>query len=198
MPVAADRNLNVFDPGQRRRVEDVKMVERAVCLSCGERVLARVDVTAKDADGRPLLTCPDCGASWNSNRAPWGDAVLADQSAPDSAESFLQPLRVATYVDQRSSIVAAEGDIDIATATAFKRISLEALEIDRDRLVVDLSRVTFIDSAGIAVLISVRRKAAASATPVVLVCSSIVSRVLELAGLLVLFSTFDSVEAALA
>lgn len=174
------------------------MVERAVCLSCGEPVLARVDASRRDLDGRPVLICPDCGATWNSNRPPWGAAQLIDASAPELPQSYLEPLRVMTYVDQRNCVVAAEGDIDLLTAPAFEVMTFEGLGVGRDHLVVDLSKVRFIDSSGVAVLVVLRRQAHASMTRVAVVCSPIVRKVLEMAGLHTVFDVFESVDAALA
>jgi anti-sigma B factor antagonist len=63
-----------------------------------------------------------------------------------------------------------------------------------ERLIVDLSGMLFCGSAGIGALIQARAKAVGQATEFVLVCSRLVSRPLELAGLLDLFTVRGSVQ----
>ncbi|ABM60998.1 STAS domain-containing protein [Halorhodospira halophila] len=47
--------------------------------------------------------------------------------------------------------------LDASEAPAFKRAALEAVDLGVTRMVVDLSRVSFIDSSGLSALLSLRK-----------------------------------------
>ena len=55
-------------------------------------------------------------------------------------------------------MVAVRGEIDIFTAPEFKARIRDAIEAGRDRVIVDLSGATFIDSSSLGVLISAHRR----------------------------------------
>src|SRR5690606_38106595 len=69
--------------------------------------------------------------------------------------------RHASLKDQGRHLVAAVGEIDLATAPALRTELLTALVRYSPRLVLDLSGVTFLDSTGLAVLVAVHRRARA-------------------------------------
>jgi anti-sigma B factor antagonist len=76
------------------------------------------------------------------------------------------------------------GDLDLATAEAFRHLVQEGLVGDPDVLVVDLTDVPFLDSSGIAVLAgAVRHQRARGAAVKVSNSQPIVKRALELVGL---------------
>ncbi|GAB1644823.1 STAS domain-containing protein [Krasilnikovia sp. MM14-A1259] len=59
-------------------------------------------------------------------------------------------------------IVTPEGDIDLATSRAVREILREVVASRMDgRVVVDLEKVTFVDSGGIGVFVAAKRAAAA-------------------------------------
>ncbi|WP_431676199.1 STAS domain-containing protein [Kitasatospora sp. KL5] len=60
--------------------------------------------------------------------------------------------------DTTPAIVAARGDIDLATAPRLRRVLARALKTHRD-VVLDLSEVTFIDCAGLGALVEARNLA---------------------------------------
>jgi anti-anti-sigma factor len=95
------------------------------------------------------------------------------------------------------TIVTTSGDLDIACVPALREQLLGLLKPHANRIVVDLSRVTFCDASGLAVLIGARRRAwllggvlrlAAPALPV--------TTVLRLTGLDMHFEIFATVLAA--
>lgn len=55
-------------------------------------------------------------------------------------------------------VVRLSGDVDAATAGAFRRTLDEAVAAGRPLVVLDVSGVGFLDSAGLAVLVRVRRE----------------------------------------
>ena len=65
-------------------------------------------------------------------------------------------LRIADYaLDARTHVIEAEGEIDLYAAPSLKEEALEVSDRVGSRVVFDLSRVKFIDSAGLAALLDV-------------------------------------------
>jgi anti-anti-sigma factor len=97
------------------------------------------------------------------------------------------------------TVVTIRGELGIAAAPALREQLLVLLASGANRIVVDLSRVTFCDSSGLAVLVGAARRASllggvlrlAAAPPSVLV-------VLRLTGLDAHFEMFATVPAATA
>jgi anti-sigma B factor antagonist len=73
-------------------------------------------------------------------------------------------------VDSHTQIVEPRGEIDVLTAPKLGRRLLSLVDEGKTRLVVDLSRVTFMDSTGIGVLLNALRRAAWRDGGLVLVC----------------------------
>ena len=61
-------------------------------------------------------------------------------------------------VDEATQVVSVRGEIDLFTAPEFKALIHDAIEAGRDRVVVDLTDTTFIDSSSLGVLISAHRR----------------------------------------
>jgi anti-sigma B factor antagonist len=84
--------------------------------------------------------------------------------------------------DEGARVVRLRGELDVATAPSFERVLL-ALRPPRQRVVLDLSELRFMDSTGLRILLKARR--AASEGGWVLVLRSVppnIRRLLELAG----------------
>ncbi|HLO76712.1 MAG TPA: STAS domain-containing protein [Magnetospirillum sp.] len=95
-------------------------------------------------------------------------------------------------------VVALAGEIDLQHSPDVRRRLME-LMFERRDVLVDLARVIYIDSSGIASLVEAYQMARKNATRFVLVAvSQPVLRVLQLARLDKVFTLADSVEAALA
>ena len=95
-------------------------------------------------------------------------------------------------------IVSLSGEVDIYTAPQFKECLLELIDTGVDKLVVDLSGVTFIDSTALGVLIGgVRRVRTAGGAMALVVTSRSVERVLSITGLDRVFTIHATREAAL-
>ena len=58
-----------------------------------------------------------------------------------------------------SATVALDGEIDISTAPAIRRFLLAAISDGNAHLAVDMSGITFIDAAGIGVLVAAANRA---------------------------------------
>jgi anti-sigma B factor antagonist len=97
------------------------------------------------------------------------------------------------------TIVSVAGEIDLFTAPKLREQFLAALDdgTTTDRLLVDLTRVSFMDSTGLGVLIGALRRMNERDGRMALVCSEgPVLRVLELTRLNEVFSIFPSVDDA--
>ena len=116
---------------------------------------------------------------------------------PPEIEYSLQGLTLSVRSQNGYTIAAIGGDLDIASVPALREQLREVLGPHANRMVVDLSEVTFCDASGLAVLIGIRRRAglhggvlrlAAPAPPV--------TAVLRLAGLERHFEIFPTVSEA--
>ncbi len=139
------------------------------------------------------------------------DNAVLDPSVPaagggvDAAASPAKPrpglFKVATF-DRRDvdgcAVVGAVGEIDVSSAPAFRAALLDAVERS-ERLVVDLSSVTFLDCAGLSALASVVRRVRAAGEMVHLVgVTGTVGRVITLTRLDQVVAVDASVDDALA
>jgi anti-sigma B factor antagonist len=86
--------------------------------------------------------------------------------------------------DDSLGVVALGGEVDIYTAPQFKECMLELLDGGVEKLVIDMSAVTFIDSTALGVLIGgVRRVHGTGGAMALVVASRPVERVLTITGL---------------
>ena len=87
-------------------------------------------------------------------------------------------------VDDRTHVVAPTGEIDAVTSPTLGRHLLALAEEGKTGLIVDLSKVTFIDSTGIGVLINTVRQVSHRHGHLVLVCpTERILRPFEVTGL---------------
>ena len=110
-----------------------------------------------------------------------------------------EPFRVeVTTLALGQAVVTVRGELDLFTAPRLHEALEEAGELGARRLVVDLARVSFIDSSALGVLIAVGRKLRAAEGSLDLVCQDDhVRRVLELTGLDCVFGIHAQLQEAL-
>jgi anti-sigma B factor antagonist len=90
------------------------------------------------------------------------------------------------------------GSLDIATAPTVRAALLEASERGDHRLIVDLSKLEFLDSTGLGALIGGQRRAKEFGGDVRLVATEgQILRLLRITGLLKVFSVYPTLDAAL-
>jgi anti-sigma B factor antagonist len=94
--------------------------------------------------------------------------------------------------------VAIEGELDLSTAPRLKRMLLDALRSGRGRLVVDLSRASFMDSTALGVLVGVRRALQAGERLAIVCPRGDILQVFELTGMDDAFAIFPALGEALA
>jgi anti-sigma B factor antagonist len=100
-------------------------------------------------------------------------------------------------VDDRTCLVAVQGDLDLATAPQLKRTLVELLDKGYERYVIELSGLTHMDSMGLGVLVGFGRRLAGSAHMALAGLPATQHRLFEMTGLDASFDSFNSVEDAL-
>jgi anti-sigma B factor antagonist len=101
-------------------------------------------------------------------------------------------------VDDRRHVVSPEGEIDVVSAPQLGRCLLGLAEEGKTGVVVDLSKVTFMDSTGLGVLLNGLRALGRRRGTLVLVSpNERVMRAFQITGFTNLMPIFHSREAAL-
>jgi anti-sigma B factor antagonist len=118
----------------------------------------------------------------NSNPQPFTGAFGIIQSQPD----------------ERTSIVALEGELDLERAPSLKWALVDSIDAGRQQLVVDLSQVRFMDSTALSVLVGVNRSLGQSARMAIVCVNANVLKIFELSGMDGVFAIFPTVDDALA
>jgi anti-sigma B factor antagonist len=85
-------------------------------------------------------------------------------------------------VDDQTQLVQIYGDVDLKTARSFRGALDEAAQDGKERLIVDMSEVPFMDSSGLAALIGAQ-KAFREQTRLIVVCPDNLRRIFEVTRL---------------
>jgi anti-sigma B factor antagonist len=95
------------------------------------------------------------------------------------------------------AVVVASGEIDLCTSPALSD-ALEQAAKESDRIIIDLSRVTFLDSSGMAAMVGARNRneQRQRGTLCLVGPSGLVLRALEVTDLVKLFPIYDSLDDA--
>lgn len=101
-------------------------------------------------------------------------------------------------LDERTSVVSVEGELDLSTAPRLKWMLLDSLESEGAQVVADLSLVDFMDSTALGVLVGVQRKLAADARLAIVCITEKVLQIFEFSGIDSAFAIFPTLEDALA
>ncbi len=101
-------------------------------------------------------------------------------------------------LDERTCLIGVEGELDLSTAPRLKWMLLDALQAGRGRLVLDLSRTTFMDSTALGVLVAVKRGLHAGERLAIVCPGCDVLQIFEFAGMDGAFAIFPTLDQALA
>jgi anti-sigma B factor antagonist len=101
-------------------------------------------------------------------------------------------------LDERTSVLNVEGELDLAAAPSLKWALADLVQAGATQLVVDLSRVTFIDSTALGVLVGAHRSLSAGSRLAIACRHPDVLNIFELTGLDATFDIFPTLEDALA
>ncbi|MEU6388046.1 STAS domain-containing protein [Streptomyces sp. NPDC046939] len=117
---------------------------------------------------------------------------ISDRTAADR-------LRVATTTRGDARVITVSGEIDHESGPPLREAAVDALAGRVPRLVVDLSAVTFMDSAGLNILLRAHRRAHDAGGWLRLAgVSANVLRILQIVGMDSVMELYPDVEAALA
>jgi len=101
-------------------------------------------------------------------------------------------MEISTKDMKRVSLVAVAGRVDSATAPDFEKALQSLIQANRSQIVLDLSGVEYMSSAGIRGMVSALKASKSGGGDVRLARPSTrVKEVLELAGLLSIFTVYD-------
>ncbi len=99
--------------------------------------------------------------------------------------------------DSGTLIFKLRGSLDLATAPTVRAALTEATEKGNHDLIVDLTQLEFLDSTGLGVLIGAHRRAAERGGSFrLIVADGPISRLLNITGLIAVFSVYHSIEDA--
>jgi anti-sigma B factor antagonist len=103
-----------------------------------------------------------------------------------------------TAVDSGTHVIELGGEVDLYTAPEFKERLLQLIEEGKTRIVVDLTKATFIDSTTLGVLVGGVKRLRPSGGSLALVCSDPnILKIFEITGLDRVFPIHSSRDEAL-
>lgn len=95
-------------------------------------------------------------------------------------------------------VIELEGEIDIYTAPEFRDVLLQAIDGGARKVVVDVSKVTFMDSTGLGVFVSGEKRIRPLGGLLVIVCrDETIRRIFQITGLADVFTFSETREDAL-
>ena len=107
-------------------------------------------------------------------------------------------MKISSEKQDGATIVSQEGDIDLGRSPTLRTSLREAQSSKPQRLVVDLSRVDYMDSSGVATLVEALQNARRGGTKLVLCCmKDRVRSIFEIARLDTVFAIVETREAAI-
>jgi len=97
------------------------------------------------------------------------------------------------------AILAVHGEVDVYTAPRFRERLIELVSEGKNKIIVDLEGVDFLDSTGLGVLVGGLKRLRSNDGDLTLVCTqSRILKVFEVTGLTKVFAIHESVDAAVA
>ncbi len=100
-------------------------------------------------------------------------------------------------IDDATSVVSVEGELDLSTAPRLKWMLVDSLQAGRKHQVVDLSSATFMDSTALGVLVAVNRTLGEGSRLVIVCSRPNVLKIFELSGMEGVFTILPTLEEAL-
>ena len=95
------------------------------------------------------------------------------------------------------TVLSVLGEVDVYTAPKFREQLIELVAQGKQRIVVDLDAVDFLDSTGLGVLVGGLKRLRSHDGDLLLVCNqSRIRKVFEITGLTKVFSIYETVDAA--
>ena len=108
-------------------------------------------------------------------------------------------LELETSKHDRQTVLTVRGEVDVYTAPRLRERLVELVEAGARSVIVDLSRVEFLDSTGLGVLVGALKRLRAVGGSLALVCGhERLLKIFRITALDRVFSLYDTVEAATA
>jgi anti-sigma B factor antagonist len=104
---------------------------------------------------------------------------------------------IESEIDELTSVVAVQGELDLTTAPRLKWMLHDLLEAGRTRQVVDLTDTTFMDSTALGVLVGVNRSLGEGARLAIVCSRTNVLKIFELSGMDGVFTIVPTLDEAL-
>ena len=106
-------------------------------------------------------------------------------------------LEVETEQRDRWSVISLRGEIDVYTAPRLRQALIDLIEGGKSDILVDMSRVDFLDSTGLGVLVGgLKRVKAKDGSLEIVATQDKILKIFEITGLSKVFPIHDSVETA--
>jgi anti-sigma B factor antagonist len=120
-------------------------------------------------------------------------ADTSSQDGPSAAFGIIQ-----SQPDERTSVVALEGELDLGRAPSLKWALVDSVDAGYKQLIVDLTRVRFLDSTALSVLVGINRSLDVGARLAIVCVNTNVLKIFELSGMDGAFAIFPTLDQALA
>ncbi len=106
-------------------------------------------------------------------------------------------LEVDVQEQDRWSVVSLRGEIDVYTAPRLRQALIDLVEAGKTNILVDMSKVDFLDSTGLGVLVGgLKRVKAQDGSLEIVATQDKILKIFEITGLSKVFPIHDSVDAA--
>jgi anti-sigma B factor antagonist len=106
-------------------------------------------------------------------------------------------LEVETEKRDRWSVISLRGEIDVYTAPRLRQALIDLVENDEKDILVDMTRVDFLDSTGLGVLVGgLKRVKAKDGSLEIVATEDKILKIFEITGLSKVFPIHESVDAA--
>jgi anti-sigma B factor antagonist len=118
---------------------------------------------------------------------------------PRAQEEVRMELSLSTRAVGDHTVLEVGGEVDVYTAPRLRERLIELVDAGAKHVVIDLSRVEFLDSTGLGVLVGALKRLRAADGSLGLVCAhERLLKIFRITALDRVFSLYDSVEAATA
>lgn len=108
-------------------------------------------------------------------------------------------LSVASREEGQFTVVVVNGEIDVYTAPILREKLVSLISAERFHIVVDMTKVSFLDSTGLGVLVGCMKRLRSHSGTLRLVCAeSRILKVFSITGLTQVFPIFETLDEALA
>ena len=101
-------------------------------------------------------------------------------------------------LDARTSVISVQGELDLSTAPQLKWVLVDASAEGHNRLIVELSQTSFMDSTALGVLVGVNRGLGVDGSLTIVCASPSLLKVFELSGMDGVFAICATLDDALA